>query len=158
MTMCGVCDDCGHQQKETNPPCAKCGSGNVQETDMDKQAELEQAYWNGFRTKCAEYGVDAEAFTKTAARYDQVKRVADLLTRLVKTVQRTGARSPMATKAFVGSKIPRNKAVYEIANDLGANLPKPGARGGDRAALAKLLREGRAVLKGNWARNPQDLL
>ena len=27
---------------------------------MNKQAELEQAYWNGFNTKCAEMGVDAE--------------------------------------------------------------------------------------------------
>ena len=26
---------------------------------MNKKAELEQAYWGGFRTKCAEYGVDA---------------------------------------------------------------------------------------------------
>ena len=33
---------------------------------MNKQAELEQAYWNGFATKCAEMGVDASALTKEA--------------------------------------------------------------------------------------------
>jgi ATP-dependent protease ClpP protease subunit len=32
-TMIGKCIDCGHVQKETNPPCAKCGSQNVKEVD-----------------------------------------------------------------------------------------------------------------------------
>jgi len=29
----GKCSDCGHVQKETTPPCAKCGSQNVKEVD-----------------------------------------------------------------------------------------------------------------------------
>ena len=37
---------------------------------MNKQ--IEQAYWNGFRTKCAEMGVDAEALVKEGARYGRI--------------------------------------------------------------------------------------
>ena len=41
---------------------------------MNKQAELEQAYWNGFATKCAEYGVDAEKLAQEAGRSKQETR------------------------------------------------------------------------------------
>ena len=33
---------------------------------MNKQAEIEQAYWSGFATKCAEYGVDATKLAQAA--------------------------------------------------------------------------------------------
>lgn len=29
--MTGVCGACGYRQKETTPPCAKCGSVDVRE-------------------------------------------------------------------------------------------------------------------------------
>ena len=39
---------------------------------MNKQAELEQAYWNGFATKCAEYGVDAEKLAQAVPEFRAV--------------------------------------------------------------------------------------
>ena len=36
---------------------------------MNKQAELEQAYWNGFATKCAEYGVDATKLAQAVSQH-----------------------------------------------------------------------------------------
>ncbi len=33
LSILGVCADCGHRQKETTPPCAKCGSDKVVQTE-----------------------------------------------------------------------------------------------------------------------------
>lgn len=38
---CGVCGDCGHQQKEISGPCAKCGSNNVSEKEYKPSGPAE---------------------------------------------------------------------------------------------------------------------
>ena len=73
---------------------------------MNKQAEIEQAYWNGFRTKCAEYGVDATKLARSIPRgfWDQRLGASQPDAPLWKrTLSAIPAGANAATSAVVGA-------------------------------------------------------
>lgn len=66
---CGVCGDCGHQQKEMNPPCAKCGSQNVKSGEW-KDNQDENADTNGSKGKGKGNQTDAGKSGNTASDFE----------------------------------------------------------------------------------------
>ena len=108
--------------------------------------QVEQAYWNGFATKCAEVGVDAEALVKEGARYDQIAKLIARMARSSNTLGRSlGPQVHRATseRASAMTDMLRRAKLKQSPSDL-VGLGDPLLRGKNSdtvlAALASLYR------------------
>ena len=115
---------------------------------MNKQAELEQAYWNGFATKCAEMGVDAEALVKEGAPLGRLaasvgRRIPDVGRMLVRNAPHAGRyRRSLAMLTRFGDKVGRGTTKV-LDNTAGRLYDKGfGRPGGKLERLANWLPRG----------------